>query len=293
MLADTSKRLQTYELTIRELNEEDIDKLHELSVAVRWPHRPNDWKLLLSLGGKGFVGCDPIGRIVASAMWFPYGDDFVTIGMLITSPKLQTLGAGRWLMKHVMRECSGRHVLLNSTKAAYRLYESLSFRPIHKIYQHQGIATPSVGVPAPADTQIRDMEADDLESILALDFKAFGLNRSNVINTILEHATGTVLVRSGSIEGFSFCRKFGRGQVVGPIVSTNNDDAIALTAPHVSRHSGTFLRVDTSQQTGTFKDYLIRSGLAEYDTVTTMTNDQFEPHQGDVTCYALASQALS
>ncbi|TDO95293.1 GNAT family N-acetyltransferase [Marinomonas balearica] len=293
MLTETSKRLQTYELTIRELNEEDLDKLHELSVAVRWPHRPNDWKMLISLGGKGYVGCDSIGRIVASAMWFPHGENFATIGMLITSPRLQTLGAGRWMMKHVMRECAGKHILLNATKAAYRLYESLSFRPIHTVYQHQGIASPSVGVPEPDNAHIRELKPSDIPSIVSLDQCAFGHNRENVIKTIIECAQGTVLIRSGQIEAFALCRKFGRGHVVGPIVAKNNDDAIALTAPHISEHSGSFLRIDTTQTTGTFKEYLTRSGLSEYDTVTAMTKDSFTPHQGQFTCYALASQALN
>ncbi|MFC6673396.1 GNAT family N-acetyltransferase [Marinobacterium aestuariivivens] len=113
MSNETSKRLQTYELTLRDLQDNDIDKLHQLSVGVGWPHRPDDWRLLLKLG-KGFAACDKIGRVVGSAMWFPMGVDFATVGMVITSPRLQALGGGRWLMDHVLQQCDGRRLQVNA-----------------------------------------------------------------------------------------------------------------------------------------------------------------------------------
>ena len=35
-----------------------------------------------------------------------------------------------------------------------------------------------------------------------------------------------VLLRSGEAVGYSFCREFGRGVVIGPVVARNDNDAI-------------------------------------------------------------------
>jgi GNAT superfamily N-acetyltransferase len=289
---ETSKRLETYELTIREMTLEDIDKLHELSITVLWPHRPEDWRMLLQLG-KGFVGCDPIGRIVASGMWFPIGDHFATIGMVITSPRLQALGGGRWIMKHVMAQCENRDIVLSSTKAGYRLYQSLSFQPIATVFQYQGIATFIDQLRLCVNEGIRQLETNDTESILQLDKNAFGMDRSSIIKAVLEKSQGSVLVRDDKVIGFALCRKFGRGHVIGPVVAQNSADAIALIAPHVNQHAGHFLRIDTTEQNGEFTNFLNESGMREFDTVTAMTSKPLEKVDTGFQNFALVSQALA
>ncbi|WP_245546225.1 GNAT family N-acetyltransferase [Marinomonas posidonica] len=248
--------------------------------------------MLLTLG-KGFVGCDPIGRIVASGMWFPIGSDFTTIGMVITSPRLQALGGGRWMMKHVMAQCEDRDIVLSSTKAGYRLYTSLSFQPVSTIFQYQGIATSIDPSHLVVNESVRQLEPKDTESILQLDKSTFGTDRSNIIKTVLEKSQGSVLVRNNKILGFALCRKFGRGHVIGPVVAQNSADAIALIAPHVNQHAGQFLRIDTAEQDKLFTDFLNTSGMQEFDTVTAMTNKPLKKAESEFHSFALVSQALA
>jgi GNAT superfamily N-acetyltransferase len=288
---ETSKRLQTYELTLRDLQDDDIDKLHQLSVAVGWPHRPDDWRILLAVG-KGVVGCDMIGRIVGSAMWFPMGDDFATTGMVITSPRLQALGGGRWLMTHVMQQCRGRRLQVNAPRAAHRLYDALGFKPVAVVHQHQGTAIDPDEVPVPAGTRIRPLEAADLADITRLDKAAFGADRTVILGELLACSDGRVLERDGRIAGFSLCRRFGRGHVAGPIVARDTVDAIALTAPHVAKHAGRFLRVDTAQSEGGYTEFLSRCGMPEFDRVTTMALPLETKAESGVCTFALASHTL-
>lgn len=288
---DKLKRLQTYELMLRELNESDIDMLHQLSVGVGWPHRPDDLRLLLELG-KGFAGCDKIGRMVASAMWFPIGDNLATIGMVITSPRLQALGAGRWMMNHVVKHCGGRDLQLNAPRVAYRLYDALGFKPVGVVHQHQGEAVDPGTLPVPSGAAIRPLEATDLGDIIALDKAAFGADRTAILTALLPYSSGTVLVRDGRTAGFALCRKFGRGHVVGPIVAGDSGDAIALTAPHVANHVGNFLRVDTPHGDGEFKDFIHQCGMPACDTVTTMSRPPRPQVDTGTYTFALASHTL-
>jgi GNAT superfamily N-acetyltransferase len=113
-----SVRLKSFELVARDIREVDVKLLHALSIAVGWPHRPKDWDFLRR-AGQGIVAVDGIGRVFGSAMWFPHGRKFATIGLVLTSPRTQAQGTGRWLMEQVFERCGNRNLVLNSTDAAY------------------------------------------------------------------------------------------------------------------------------------------------------------------------------
>jgi hypothetical protein len=92
-----SVRLKSHELVARDINDVDVELLHALSISVGWPHRAKDWELLRRVG-HGIVAVDEIGRVFGSAMWFPHGDDFATIGLVITTPapRRRAVADGSW-----------------------------------------------------------------------------------------------------------------------------------------------------------------------------------------------------
>lgn len=277
-----------YELTCGPMRTEDVPRLHELSVSVSWPHRAADWDMLLRLG-QGWVARDDIGRIVGSAMWFPYGAGVASIGMVITSPRLQENGAGKWLMQRVLSETTGRARMLNATKAAFRLYVSLGFKQLATVNQQNGTVGEVPDFPATA----RPMRPEDRGQIAALDQAALGAPRPEVLAAVLDAAeTGSVIERDGRVVGFALIRRFGRGRVVGPVVAQDDADAIALCGPLIAPHSGAFLRLDTREGEGPFRRFLTASGIAEYDRVQFMSLEPLPAPQGPARTYALISQAL-
>lgn len=80
----------------QDIHEVDASLLHTLSISVGWPHRPKDWDFLRR-AGHGIVAVDGIGRVFGSAMWFPHGEDFATVGLVITNPHSS---ARKWQMAH-------------------------------------------------------------------------------------------------------------------------------------------------------------------------------------------------
>lgn len=265
-----SVRLKSFELMAQDIKDVDVSLLHGLSMGVRWPHRPNDWELILQTG-QGIVAVDGIGRAFGSAMWFPYGDDFATIGMVITSPRAQAQGNGRWLMDQVLERCSGRNLSLNATHAAYSLYIALGFKNEATVYQCQGeIALTLPEIPSP-DGEVVHLLQSEFETLVKLDTLAFGVNRSDLLKLLSEKAEICGLKRNGKLVGYSFCREFGRGKVIGPIVASNDHDAIQLTAIHLKSLKGKFARVDTRETQGPFADYLAQCRLGIFSTVTAMS----------------------
>jgi GNAT superfamily N-acetyltransferase len=293
-----SMLLDAFEVTIVGIDSIDPAQLQALSIGVGWPHRGEDWEFLCSVG-QGIAAVDKIGRVVGSAMWFPYNERFATIGMVITTPRLQAQGAGRWLMENVLQQVDGRALGLNATAEALRLYVSLGFTINQAMYQRQGIAASPPDAALPAGVTLRAFGTGDLADIIALDKRAFDSDRSMLMKRLAEVSTGQVLEREGRIQAFSLCRAFGRGHVVGPIVARSDEDAIAVTSPYVVAHAGRFLRVDTRQRSGLFPQFLELSGMSVYDTLNTMWMGrpwpiarEDAPPEAPIT-YGLASHTLS
>lgn len=266
-----SLKIDAFSMRIADIEGIDLDRLHAHSLSVGWPHRAEDWQFLRE-SGQGFVALDEIGRVLGSAMWFPHGPDFATIGMVITSPRLQTLGAAQWLMKRVFDKIPGRDLRLNATRAARRLYLSLDFQPEKTLYQCQGIVrVPTKGSAVQSRGDMRTLDAGDIRTVVALDAAGFGVQRTALIEKLFAHSTGYGLFRESKLTAFALCRPFGRGHVVGPVVAESDADAAAVLRPHMADHSGSFLRVDTHMDSGEFAAFLSHAGLPVFDTVLTMS----------------------
>jgi GNAT superfamily N-acetyltransferase len=295
--ASESLRIDAFSMRIGDIQSVELDQLHALSMSVGWPHRAEDWRFLRE-SGRGFVALDEIGRVLGSAMWFAHGQDFATVGMVITSPRLQTLGAGQWLMKRVFAETGGRDLRLSATRAAWRLYLSLDFLPEKTVYQCQGIArTGALAGASEASGDVRSLDGQDLPAIIALDAAGFGVSRAALIAKLFEQSVGFGLFRGDELRAFALCRPFGRGHVVGPVVAVKDSDAVAVVQPHVADHAGGFLRLDTHRGNGEFAAFLSQSGMPVFDTVLTMSMgkrlaDFAAVGEKPPTTYALASQAL-
>ncbi len=292
--------IDTFELTLCDIKQVDPKLLHALSVSVGWPHRDSDWQMLLELG-QGLAAVDEIGRVVGTVMWLRYDADFAMICMLITLPRLQEQGAGSWLMEKAHELNKGAVFGLNATREAKRLYRSLGYGYEHKILRCQGEATPEARAPgmtafsAKVEGTIRPLVADDHGSLLRLDQAATGHDRSAVFQALLPVSRGQVLVRNDEIVAFALCRPFGRGHVIGPIIAASEDDAIAVSRPHVEDRAGSFLRADTPASNTLFMNFLVGSGMQVHDSATSMglAREPFRPLMpAGPRRIALASQAI-
>lgn len=289
------KQIGAYQAELCAIAAVPVADLHALSLSHGWPHREEDWLRLLEIGA-GLAARDEIGRVLGTAMWFPAGDDHATIGMTLTSPRLQGEGLARWLTEGVLAQAGPRTARLQTAWTAQRLYLSLGFLPRRMVVQHQGIVTLAATRPPPAiDAEIRPLTGPLDPALLDLDRAAFGAPRPAVLGAVLEQSTGVGLWREGRLTAFALCRPFGRGHVIGPVVAHDDADAIAVTWPCLAAQAGRFVRLDTYQEQGSFVALLEATGLTRVDTLLTMTRggDPFAAAvPGAPASYGLASHAL-
>ena len=187
----------------------------------------------------------------------------------------------------------GRTVILYATEAGQPLYEGLGFVADGVVRQYQGAAFGAGLVPLPDGHRLRPLGRSDPERLAALDRSASGLPREKLIAALLEAGNGIVLDRGGAPAGFALLRRFGRGQVIGPVVAPNEASARALIGHFLGQGAGQFIRVDVPEATG-LCPWLLSLGLADAGPAIRMvrgTPPTSAARDGAAT-YALASQAF-
>ncbi|HEX3380167.1 MAG TPA: GNAT family N-acetyltransferase [Paraburkholderia sp.] len=260
-------------LTYRRFTPDDIPAAHGLSMAVSWPHRPEDWRFAADAGG-GFVA-EQNGVVIGTALCWKFGADRATLGMVIVSPEQQGRGIGAKLMQLVLEETGSRVTFLHATPAGQPLYEKLGFRACGGLDQHQGAVFQPPLVSLPAGERLRPLGINDTPRLIALASRASGLDRDAVLSALRQSADGIALDRDGELLGFSLFRRFGRGYAIGPVVAADSPDssrAKALIHHWLALNEGAFIRIDVPADSG-LTDWLVGLGLPRVDTVVKMVRN--------------------
>ncbi|OHV81947.1 GNAT family N-acetyltransferase [Ensifer sp. LCM 4579] len=277
--------MQTGQIDLIAFGPEHLDAAVGLSRQAGWPHRPEDWQMALALS-EGVVAVEG-DRIVGTVLVTSYKEDCATINMVIVDEAMRGRGLGRELMDAALRIAGSRPLRLVATAEGLPLYEKLGFRETGRVLQHQGV----VGKMA-APAGVEPANTSDFAAIAELDHGAFGGDRGKLIAYIATIGEFAVIRREGQVCGFAALRPFGRGEVIGPVIAANLDDAKALTAYFIARRPGQFLRVDTTAVTG-LAPWLAERKLAHVGGGIAMMKPVSQPAAGFfATTYALANQAL-
>lgn len=271
-------------------DERHLDGAVLLSREAGWPHRREDWAMVLALS-HGFVALQG-DAVVGTAMLTPFGDDCASVNMVIVAASMRGRGLGRKLMDAALQACGERECRLTATADGLPLYEKLSFSATHEIRQHQGIATP-----LPADAEHDAFELDwagpeSFPAVAALDLQAQGMDRRPLLRLLTEAGRMVILREAGRAVGYAALRPFGRGDVIGPVVANTPEQAQSLLSFLIASRPGAFLRVDTAESQQ-LSPWLSARGLVGVGGGIAMRRNVIGPRPlGPAKPFALASQAL-
>ncbi|PSC05433.1 GNAT family N-acetyltransferase [Alsobacter soli] len=262
-----------------------LDEALALSRQAGWPHRREDWALVLGLS-RGFAAFEG-GRLVGTALATPFGAHVATVNMVIVDEAMRGRGLGRRLMDAAMQAVAGREQRLVATRDGLPLYEKLGFRAVGQIVQRQG--------PAPLVKQLSPavdwrLAAADMDRIAEIDRAATGADRAALLRTLAAAGAIAVLRDEGGVGGFVGLRAFGRGQVAGPVAARSQAEARALLEAAFARCAGGFVRVDTPDSE--LDAWLAAKGLAAAGGGVPMVRDPRPRPAAPFHTFALASQAL-
>lgn len=275
------------------MQRDDLAQAWQLSKDLTWPHRLEDWEQMLSLGN-GVVAITPEGTVIGTILWWAWGKQAACLGMIIVSPAWQGHGIGKHLMALARQALPGYRLHLNATSSGVPLYEKTGFHSTGVVAQHQGNVSTVPLIPLPEGCRMRPMGSADLSAICAMDTAALRMDRSALVEHLMNDGRGILVDSEKGILGFSFCRKFGWGHVAGPVIAQDPTFALPMLAYWAGTCAGQFLRVDLPQDE-TVTTLLDQWGLLRVGSVVSMTTEPTETtnFQPDTpSCFALCSQAF-
>ncbi|PSH64944.1 N-acetyltransferase [Phyllobacterium brassicacearum] len=270
------------------MTQDHLGEAVALSAQAGWPHRREDWALVLALSN-GVVALED-GRVVGTAMTTLFGGDTATINMVIVDESMRGRGLGRKLMQTALEAADKRICLLIATQEGLPLYEKLGFVATGEIVQHQGVVS---GVDAPDNVSWATPE--DFDHLFVLDRLAAGHDRFELMQLLVERAQFAVVRTDGAVNAFAAIRVFGRGFVIGPVIASNDTEARALIGFLLSQHIGEFVRVDTHISTN-LAEWLAQRGLVHVGGGIPMRRAANMQQENKIPSpyriYALVNQAL-
>lgn len=275
--------MQTAQLDIVPFGTQHLEGALALSRQAGWPHRLVDWEMALALS-TGFVVLEN-NKVLGTTLTTRFGG-CATINMVIVAEAMRGRGLGRRLMDAGLDAAREEPCRLVATEDGLPLYEKVGFRQVGDILQCQGVCT---GVEAPIDVEW--MQSGDLAEIVALDKAAFGADRRKLISYMKDIGRFAVIRRGGHVAGFGAMRAFGRGEVIGPVVAENAEDARKLILFQMAAQHDRFLRIDTPKDLG-LSQWLAERGLIHVGGAIAMQRGGQTNPSSHVKTFALANQAF-
>ncbi|WP_157218564.1 GNAT family N-acetyltransferase [Flavisphingomonas formosensis] len=275
--------------TLRRMTMDDLVAAQSLSHARGWPHRVEDWEILLGLGF-GYVAEDE-DRIVGTAMAWLYGADAATLGMVVVSPAAREAGIDRRLMNAVLGDLGERTTMLNATAEGEALYADMGFEAGNAVFQHQGAAFAVPIAELIPNERVRPLGSRDMPVLHDLARRATGMDRDALLNALVPGAQGVVLTRDNEPVGFSLFRRFGRGHVVGPTIAPDTGGAKALISHWLGSNAGIFCRIDIPEESG-LGEWLEELGLPRVGQVRRMVRGRTPDVDPMARIFTLTTQAL-
>lgn len=274
------------DIQITPFTPEHIADAVRLSQQVNWPHRKEDWALMLQVS-QGVVAMYD-GQVIGTALTTLYGEDHAASNMIIVDEAYQGRGLGRRLMGKVLEIADHRENRLIATEIGLPLYSKLGFQITGRISQHQGVLnrTPK------SDGRCVWDDAPDVERLCELDRQACGMDRSQLMRALVDVGKVTIVRGERAINGFAILRDFGRGKVVGPVMCEDPETAKSLMSFAMGSHTDTFMRVDLPEESRLF-EWVRDLGLEHVgEHVRMALNPKPASCDPSVRAFALVSQAL-
>lgn len=242
---------------LRGLQDADAEACVELVKAVGWHSDAARWRMFFSLGA-GF-GVEQGGVLRGVVTVHPFGDALASIAMMMVDPAEQRRGLGRRLMRAAVDHAGPRAtVFLYASDEGRPLYEALGFTIEGGSRRFEGPAR--TDAPAP-HAGLRPICEHDVPALLALDERALGAPRHDLLRACLALADRALLVeRGGSIAAFGLAWMQDGRRLLAPILARSSDDAVAL-ADHLAAGSAAPIRIDLPDDQPALRAWAEAAGL--------------------------------
>lgn len=230
-------------IEIRLLQESDIPAALRLKELAKWNQTKRDWLRLLRLEPEGCFCATTSGQLVGTITTTTYGQSVAWVGMVLVDPDHRRRGTATALMKVATEYLSNagiETIKLDATPAGRAVYESLGFREESLIERWEGIGGVDRIDSLTLDTTRR-------KELLAFDAHAFGVDRSELLELLIEDSYAAPQIATGSddrLKGYALTRAGTSAVYVGPTLASDASVATNLLNNVLSQVSDAPVYID-------------------------------------------------
>ena len=255
-------RMQEPVINVRLLFESDIPAAMQIKEAAGWNQSEKDWRRLLSLDPNGCFAAVKDRRLVGTTTTTMYGKDLGWIGMVLVDPQQRRQGIATQLMNVALDYLKDkvRTVKLDATALGKPVYEKFGFQVESVLERWSGISNArSAATPISLDD-------DGLRDLLALDRVAFNVDRSKLIEKLIDDAcVPPVLLRAadGTLSGYALARRGTNADYVGPVVARSLQHVESLLDRVLTQLAGCRVYIDFNTECGAGTSVLSDRGFVK------------------------------
>lgn len=209
-------------LTIRTMNESDLESARQLSTSVGWNQIAADWHRMLLLEPNGCFVAEECGEVIGSTLCCTFGS-VAWLAMVIVREDHRGCGLGRDLVKTGLDYASQQSiktVRLDATRLGEAVYRKLGFIPQFELVRMGGIIRASAVSHATVH-HVVSADESQFEQILRLDQDGTKTDRGKLLLRLFSEWTPLIAVSNlGQIDGFLASREGRLSTQFGPMSGT-------------------------------------------------------------------------
>ena len=263
-------------MTIRSMNLNDVEGGMRLSKAEGWNQTENDWRLFVANPDSVCLVAESENKIIGTTTAINYGNDEAWIGMVLVDKEYRGLGVSKTLLSRVFEKLTSFKCLkLDATAAGQPVYQKFGFKNEYLISRMVNLSVKEVPV-QDSDSKPEAVNAEDVQEIIDLDERIFGVNRKQLITFLFKEHPGaaTLIRRDGKIAAFALGREGSRYFQIGPIVASSMDDARNLISKSLMKLANRPVAVDVLCDKKELMDWLNTIGFATQRDFIRMYKDK-------------------
>jgi GNAT superfamily N-acetyltransferase len=255
-----------------------------LSEEAGWNQTEADWRIFFEQGV--VFGVPGAAGPLATGAVLPFGG-FGWVSMVLVTGAARGQGLGTAILKRCVAELSSMRCLsvLDATPQGEQIYRPLGFLPQFGLWRLRGEG--GGGEPVAG---VRRAALADLDTIVALDARAFGAPRRRLLAGLLQRAPeAAVMLKDGS--GFALARPGRRALQIGPLVAADEAAALSLLTAALAQQSGPVI-IDVPDRWAALGSHLEARGFARERPFLRMALGRSEPFGDPGRLFAAAGPEL-
>jgi len=264
---------------IEPLTPSDLERADALVAEAGWNQDAADWRIFLQLGS-GLAARAADGTLAGTAAVLPYAGGFGWISMVLVARPFRRRGIATRLLQRCIEkmQASGVVPVLDATPAGREVYKPLGFRDGWPITRWRRSGAAPAAQASAQSPRVRALHERDWPALRALDARAFGCDRSALLERLRARSAGFACVceTDGSLRGFLLGRDGRVATQLGPIVAEDEAAAVALAAWANARLAPPVI-VDALDRHRGLAGWLAANGFAKERPYMRMTLGRDEP----------------